>query len=111
MYLDKTEVRVDGAILGNQVPLLLILRRPIYFNYEIEFIDIKNGVLDTVEGKMGKTRFFYNLKVYRNCMGVIARFKIGNITGPKSEVLHIETTGMLIISHTIKIVMKVLIFK
>jgi len=65
VFIDKIEVSVDGAILGNQVPLLVILRRPIYFNYEIEFIDI-NGVLDTVEVEKGKTSFSYNLKV---CIG------------------------------------------
>jgi len=93
---------VDGAILGSQVPLLVTLRRPIYFNYEIEFIDMNGAVLDTVEGEKGKASFSHNLKMYSNT-DVMARFRIGNIVGPKSEVLTVtvETTGMLTISHTI----------
>jgi len=105
---------MDGAILGNQVPLLVTLRRPIYFDYEIEFIDANGAaVLATVKGEKGKTSFSYNLEVYRNTE-VQARFKIGDITGPESKealTVNVETTGMLIISHTIKIFIKLLVFK
>jgi len=104
LYLDKIEL--DGAILGNQVPLLLLLlvtlRRPIYFKYEIEFIDMNGAVLDTVEGEKGKASFSHTCKVYSNT-DVMARFRIGNIAGPESEALTftVETTSMLTISHTI----------
>lgn len=96
LYLDKIQVRLGGTISGNQVLLLVILRRPIYFDYKIEFVDMNGTVLDTVDGKKGERTFSHNLDVYRDT-DVMARFKIGNITGPESDALtNATTTGMLI---------------
>jgi len=73
------------------------LRRPIYFDYKIEFVDMNGVVLDTVDGKKGERTLSHNLSIYRG-PDVVARFKIGNITGPESDALTVNaTTGMVIL--------------
>ena len=91
---------MDGNIISNSdVPLHIRLRRPIHFDYEIEFVDKNGELLDTMEGEKGKETFQHRVSVHRDTE-LMARFKIGKVTGPESDAVTIDVTeGMLIFTH------------
>ena len=91
---------MDGNIISNSdVPLHIRLRRPIHFDYEIEFFDKSGEILDTMMGEKGKETFQHTVSVHRDTE-LMARFKIGEVTGPESDTVTIDVTeGMLIFTH------------
>ena len=100
MFLDKIDVRMDGNIISNsEVPLRINLRRPIHFDYQIEFVDKDGDILSTMEGEKGKQTFQHTVSVHKDT-GLMARFKIGEITGPDSDAVTVDVTERtLIIIH------------
>ena len=95
--LDQIEVTMEDKVTGHEVPLDIILRRPVHFDFEIEFVD-KNGVsLGTRNGEKGVVVFSRTITV-NNDAELRARFKIGDKVGPYSEpvAIDVETPGMLI---------------
>ena len=103
-YLDKIDVTMDGTIVSNsEVPLRIHLRRAIHFDYEIEFLD-NDEVISTMEGEKGKESFQRTVTVHRDTE-LMARFKIGEVTGPDSDAVTIDVTeGMLIFTHVTSLV-------
>ena len=99
--LDKIWLAKNGSIANKQVPLLITLRRPLYFQYQIEFVDMEHNPLGTMEGMKGQTSFTHMLRVERNT-DVMARFRIGEVSGPDSDpvTVDVENPGILIIIHT-----------
>ena len=82
-----------------KVLLCISLRRPIHFDYQIEFFDVCGDLLDTMEGEKGKQTFQYTVRVHHN-IEMMARFKIGEVTGPDSDTVIIDVTeSMLIAIH------------
>ena len=91
--------RNNSASTNSQVYLLISLRRPLYFDYDIEFVDnIKETVLDTMEGTKGATRLSHTLPV-RKGTEVMARFQIGGVRGPNSNPVAVDeqNLGMLMV--------------
>ena len=91
---------MDCNIISNsEVPLHINLRRPIHFEYQIQFIDKSGDVLDTMEGEKGKETFEHTVRVHQG-IELMARFKIGEVTGPESDAVTVDVTeGMLIVTH------------
>ena len=91
---------MDGNIISNsEVPLRIRLIRPIHFDYQIQFIDGSGDILDTMEGEKGKETFQYTVRVHQDTE-LMARFKIGEVTGPESDAVTVDVTeGMLIATH------------
>ena len=91
---------MDGNIISNsEVPLHIHLIRPIHFDYQIEFVDKSGELLDTMEGEKGKESFQYTVRVHQDTE-LMARFKIGEVTGPESDAVTVDVTeGMLIFMH------------
>ena len=100
LFIDKMRLTKNGSIANKQVPLLITLRSPLHFQYQIEFVDMEHNPLGTMEGMKGQTSFTHMLHVERDT-DVMARFRIGEISGPDSDpvTVDVENTGMLII-HT-----------
>ena len=98
--LDKIDVTMDGNIVSNSDVLLHIrLRRAINFDYQIEFVDNDDEVINTMEGEKGKESFQHTVTIYRDT-DLMARFKIGEVRGPESDAVTIDVTeGMLIFTH------------
>ena len=98
-YLDKIDVTMDGNIVSNSdVPLRIRLRRAIYFDYEIEFVD-NDEVISMMEGEKGKEAFQHTVTVHQDTE-LMARFKIGEVIGPNSKPVTINVLeGMLIFSN------------
>ena len=94
---DQIEVRVEDKATGREVPLHIILRRSINFNFEIEFVDKDDVSLGIINGEKGVVQFIHTITVNRDTE-VRARFKIGDKVGPYSEpvTVDVETPGMLI---------------
>ena len=99
-FIDKIDVRIDGNIISNSdVPLHIHLRRPIHFNYQIEFVDCSGDLLDMMEGEKGKQTFQHTVRVHKDT-GLMAHFKIGEVTGPDSDTVIVDVTeSMLIVTH------------
>lgn len=99
-FIDKIDVRMDGKIISNSnVPLHIRLRRPIHFDYQIEFVDKNGELLDTMEGEKGKESFQHTVRVHGDTE-LMARFKIGEVTGPDSDAVTVDVTeGTLIFTH------------
>ena len=95
---------MDGNIVSNsEVSLRIRLRRAIHFDYQIEFVD-NDEVISTMEGKKGKESFQHTVTVHRDTE-LMARFKIGEVTGPESDAVTIDVTeGMLIFTHVTSLV-------
>ena len=90
--LDKIDVRMDGNIISNcEVPLRVNLRRPIHFDYQIEFFDVSGDIVSTMEGEKGKQTFQHTVSVCRDTE-LMARFKIGEVTGPDSDTVFVDVT-------------------
>lgn len=98
MVLDKLRITKNGSITNRQVPLLITLRSPLHFQYHIDFVDMENKPLGSMEGMRGQTTFTHMLPVERDT-DVMARFRIGEIEGPDSDpvTVDVEDPGMLII--------------
>ena len=96
--MEGTVSIVDGTVSG-KVSLFFNLKRPINFNYKIEFFNEKGGLLDTMDGKKGVTTFSYLLTVDRS-MNVMARLKVGDVSGPPSDPISVtlDEPGMSISS-------------
>ena len=99
-FLDKIDVRMDGNIISNcEVLLRINLRRPIHFDYQIEFFDVSGGILSTMEGEKGKQTFQHTVSL-RKDTELMAHFRIGEVTGPDSDAVIVDVTeGMLIVTH------------
>ena len=97
--LDQIEVRMEDKATGREVPLHIVLRRPVYFDFEIEFVDKDDVSLGTINGEKGVLVFSCTITVNSDTE-VRGRFKIGDKVGPYSEpvAVDVETPGMLI-SH------------
>ena len=75
------------------------LRRPIHFDYQIEFVDSSGELLDRMVGEKGKETFQHTVRVHRDTE-LMARFKIGEVTGPDSDAVIVDVTErMLIVTH------------
>ena len=90
---------MNGSIISNtNVPLHILLRRAIHFDYQIEFVD-NDEVISTMEGEKGKESFQHTVTVHRDTE-LMARFKIGEVRGPESDAVTIDVTGgMLRFTH------------
>ena len=97
--LDQTVVKMEDQATGHEVLLRTILRRPVHFDFEIEFVDKDEVLLGTRNGEKGVVEFSRIITVNSDTE-VRARFKIGDKVGPYSEpvTVDVETPGMLI-SH------------
>ena len=83
---------MDGNIIFNsEFPLRIHLRRAVHFDYQIEFVDVTGDVLSTMEGEKGKETFHYTITVSKDT-DLTARFEIGEVTGPHSEIVNIDVT-------------------
>ena len=101
LILDKLQVRRNNSVSTiGQVRLLISLRRPLHFSYSIEFVDMDETILDTMEGTKGATNFSLPLNIAKDTE-VMARFKIRDIRGPNSDPVYVDVQnpGMLIVSH------------
>ena len=93
--LDKLRLTKNGSITNGQIPLLIFLRKPLYFQYHIDFVDMENKLLGSMEGIKGQMTFTHMLAVERDT-DVIARFRIGEVSGPDSDPVTVDV-GKLII--------------
>ena len=98
MILDKIRITKNGSVANRRVPLLITLRRPLHFQYHIDFFDMKNEPLGSMEGMRGQMTFTHMLTVERDT-DVMAQFRIGEVSGPASDpvTVNVENSGMLII--------------
>ena len=107
LILDKLQVSRNNSVSTNNghIYVRIFLRKPVYFNYEIEFIDMDNKVLaiDTMEGNKGVTTLSHLLIVTKDS-AVMACFKVGGVRDPNSNAVAVKVQhpDMLIISHTAK---------
>ena len=98
LILDKLRLTKNGSITDRRVPLLITLRSPLHFEYHIDFVDMENKPLGSMEGMKGQTTFTHMLPVEKDT-DVMARFRIGEVSGPDSDPVSVdvENPGMLII--------------
>ena len=77
---------------SGEIFLSFDVKRPINFAYEIEFVEEDGDVFHTMDGKKGVITFSYFLIMVRR-MSLMARLKVGDVSGPPSDPIHI-TPGM-----------------
>ena len=67
---------------------IAILFPVVMFLYQIKFVD-NDEVISMMEGEKGKEAFQHTVTVHRDTE-LMARFKIGEVIGPKSEPVTID---------------------